>query len=92
MSEAGAVMIASRSKKNLGLVLEAAECLAVNDPVAVALKHCAQITGRLMAQSSPRPAAEAGMRRENEQLLLFKLMTDAHSESCMTGKNSAAQM
>jgi hypothetical protein len=78
MCEAGSVVVAGRSQKDLGFVLEAAEGLAVDDPVPVALKNCAQITGRLMMQSAPRPAAETGVRGENEQLLLFKLLTDIH--------------
>src|SRR5436190_1891166 len=46
--EARAVVIALRREKGLRVVLEAAECLAMNDAVAVALIRRAEIDFRLM--------------------------------------------
>jgi len=46
VGEAGNIVVAERRDENLGLVLEAAECLAVDDSVAVALVFGADVGGR----------------------------------------------
>jgi hypothetical protein len=79
MRQTGAVVVACGGQKNLGLVFKTTKGFAMNDSVAVTLKSGAQLTGRLIMQPAPRPAAQAGMRRENEQFLFFQLRTDLHN-------------
>ena len=65
--EARAVVVALRRDENLRLVLEAAEGLAVHDPVAVALEGCAQRAVVLGALAHRWVGAR---RRRRQQLLL----------------------
>src|SRR5581483_3809123 len=63
VGEPGAVVIALRRDVHLRLVLEAAERLAVHDPVAVALERCAH-RRVLLVQLAPRRVGALGERRE----------------------------
>ena len=54
MGQSGAVMIAGRGEKDLGLVLEPAKGLGVDDTVAVTLEHGPQAAGVLFAKE-PSP-------------------------------------
>ena len=67
VGEPRAVVVAARRDEHLRLVLQPAERLAVDDPVAVALKRGAQAAVRL------RPGAQrrVGARRERRQLRLL---------------------
>jgi hypothetical protein len=53
VGEPGAKVIALVIDEHLGLVLEAAECGAVHDPVAVALERAAQAAGGLGMAPAP---------------------------------------
>ena len=68
-------MVAERRDENLGLVLEAAECLAVDDSVAVALVFCADVGGRFGDGTSGRLGGLCGEWRE-ELLALLKAAAD----------------
>src|SRR5207249_9050143 len=66
--ESRPIMVARRRKEDLGLVLQAAERLAVDDSIAVALKCRADVVCRL----GPEPAARLGaFRRLGRQNLAF---------------------
>ena len=66
--ESRPIMVARRRKEDLGLVLQAAERLAVDDSIAVALKCRADVVFRL----GPEPAARLGaFRRLGRQNLAF---------------------
>src|ERR1700735_2186762 len=54
MGQPGAIVVAARGHEHLRLVLQAPECLAVDDPVAVALKRSAQPAHRLLALAGRR--------------------------------------
>jgi hypothetical protein len=54
MGEPCAVVVAQRQNKDLRLVLEPPEGLGVHDPVAIALKRCAQPAVRLRDRSPRR--------------------------------------
>jgi hypothetical protein len=57
-------------RKTLRLVLQAAECLRVDDPIAVALERRAKIVRRLIPGAAPRAR---GARRGRAEALLFRL-------------------
>ena len=59
------VVVAGRRKEHLRLVLEAAERLAVDDPIAIALKRGADGILCLGAQPAARVGALGRLRREN---------------------------
>jgi hypothetical protein len=62
-------MVAEGREKDLGLVLETAEGLGVDDPVAVALEIRAQDVLGFGADPSLGPRAEAGPGRQDLLLL-----------------------
>ena len=68
MREAGAVVVALRLEKDLGLVLEAAEALAVDDAVDVPLEAGAQLALGL-GPEPPGAAAREDAPGADEQLL-----------------------
>ncbi len=72
----GAVVIAGRREEHLRLVLEPAEGLAVNDPIAIALE-CR--TDRILGLRPDPPAAVGalrGLRRQDLTLALLELLPD----------------
>ena len=71
-----AIVIAGRREEHLGLVLQAAERLAVDDPVAVALKRRAHVVFRLVSQAAARLGAFRGLRRQNLPLSRFEVFSD----------------
>jgi hypothetical protein len=73
------VMISGRREEDLGLVLQPAERLAVNDAIAVTLKRRAHVVFRLGPQSPLRSRALCRLRRENLQLPRLELLADRHA-------------
>src|SRR4051812_27612443 len=70
------IVIAGWSEKDLGLVAEAAERLAVDDAVAVALKRGTDVVLTLGPQTPARICASGGLRRQNFALASLKLLAD----------------
>jgi hypothetical protein len=60
VGETGAVVIALRSKEDLGFILEPPERLAMDDPVAIMLKGRTDRTGGFCAPATLAPRTEAG--------------------------------
>ena len=75
----GAVVVAGRRKEHLRLVLEAAEGLAVDDPIAIALKRRTDGILGFGAEAAARVGALGRLRREDVALPLFELFTNRHT-------------
>jgi hypothetical protein len=69
-------VITRRREKDLGLVFEASERLAVNHPIAVPLKRRADGIRRLIAQTPARVTALGSLRSQDLALAIFELLTD----------------
>jgi hypothetical protein len=78
-------MIAGRREKDLGLMLEPPERLAVNDAIAVALKRRPHVVFNFRAKASPRSRAFRGLLRENLPLACFQLLSERHLEADLSG-------
>ena len=74
--QAGAVMIAGRREKDLRLVLQTPEGLAVNDAVAIALKGRTDGTFRLRSRSSARLSTLHRLRRKFTRFFLFHQLSN----------------
>src|SRR5207253_699439 len=68
------IVIAGRREEDLGLVLEPPERLAVNDPIAVALKRRPDVVFFLGAKAAFRVGALRRLRREDLPLARFELL------------------
>ena len=75
----GAVVIAGRREEDLGLVLQPAERLAVDDAIAIALKRRPHIVFRLRPQPAARIGALGRLRREHLALARFELFAKRHA-------------
>src|SRR5688500_19458350 len=73
----GPVVVAGWRKKHLGLVLQPAKRLGVDDPVAVALKRRTDIVFGFLACPPARIGALCGLRRENLTLTRLQVFRDA---------------
>src|SRR4029453_17846752 len=74
--QACAVVIAGRREKDLRLVLEAPERLAMNHAIAVALKRGANGILGFGPDTAAAVGALRGLRRENLMLSAFELLAD----------------
>ena len=72
------VVVAERREEDLGLVLEAAEGLRVDDPVPVALEVGPEDVLGFGPDAALRPGAEAGLGRQELLLGLLQLFADGH--------------
>jgi hypothetical protein len=70
--EARAVVVAGRREEHLRLVLQAAERLAVDDAIAVALERGADVVFHLGAQAPPRLGALGRLGRQRVELELLQ--------------------
>ena len=77
--QARPVVVAGRRKEHLRLVLEAAERLAVDDPIAIALKRGADGILGFGAEAAARVGALRRLRGENVAFPLVELFTKGHS-------------
>src|SRR5262249_17068743 len=73
------VVIARRSEEHLRLVLQASECLGVDDAIAVPLKRRSYIIFRLYAQPAARCTASGRLWRQNFHLALLELFSNGHN-------------
>jgi len=80
MGQPGAVQVPFRGQEYLGLLLQAAERLAVQHPVAVTLKHRAQRILRLRHDSAAACIAEGRPRCKGEVLDLFGSPAHIHTD------------
>lgn len=71
-----AIVVTTRSEKDLGFLLQAPECLAVDDAVAVALKAGADIVFLVSLCATTALAAEAGIGMEDLLLDRLSLLAD----------------
>jgi hypothetical protein len=71
-------VIAGRGEEHLRLVLQAPECLAVDDTVAIALERGTDVVFRLRAEAPARLGAPGRLRRQVFALTLFEIVSDAH--------------
>jgi hypothetical protein len=78
MGKPGPIMISRRRQKDLGLVFEPAEGLAVQDPVSVTLKSGPDITGHFRPYSAPALHRQTGPGRKNLLLSQFKFFPNRH--------------
>lgn len=79
MRQTGPIMVACRGQKNLGFMFETAKGLGVKDTITITLKNRAQIAGvQLLVKPPARPAAQAGMGRQDLLFLFFKLAANTH--------------
>ena len=72
-----AVVVARGREKYLGLVLQAAERLAVHDAIAIVLKRRTHIVFGLVTQTSTRLGAFRRLRRQNLPLARLEVLSDA---------------
>ena len=78
MRQPSAVVIAGRGEKDLGLVLESTECLAVDHPVTVTLKCRSDRVFGLRPQSSSGFAAPGRVGSKLLQFARFQFDSDGH--------------
>src|SRR5437867_2501739 len=69
------IVISGRREKDLGLVLEAPKRLAMDDPVAVALKRRPDVVFRLLPEAAARFGAPGGLSREDLAFARLELFT-----------------
>ena len=70
-------MVSGRGEKHLGFMFEPPEGFRMNNPVAITLKNCPQVTGvRFLVQAAPGINAATGVGRKHGLLLFFKLTTN----------------
>ena len=79
MGQARAIMVSLRIQKDLCLILQPPECLAVNDPVSVAHIFGAYFIQILLFLTSPRMAAQRSIRTQQPLIILFNLLSYIHS-------------
>ena len=72
-------MVTLRGKKHLSFELQAAEGLAMDDPVPVPLKRSAQGAGLHGLVPAQGAHSLAGTGRKPGELLLLQLFTDGHA-------------
>lgn len=88
MGEACPVMIPFRGEKDLGLVLQPPEGLAVKDPVPVPLVDGAEEVLGLLSVPACGPAAERRERRQDLFFCRLQLFSDRHRHPPLkSGKN-----
>ena len=71
-----AVVVAGRREEDLGLVLEPAKRLAVDDAIAIALKRRSHVVFGLFAQAAARVGALGRLGRQDLSLARFEVFTD----------------
>src|SRR5262252_103809 len=76
--QTGAIVIAGGREEYLRLVFEAAKCLAVNDPVAIALESRPDVVFPFGAKTSPGVGALGCLRREYLPLTRLQLLSQGH--------------
>jgi hypothetical protein len=81
----GPIVVTRRGKKDLRLVLETTEGLAVDHPVPVALKRGADGISGLVAQPATRVAALRRLGRQDLALAILELLTDVGHGSILRG-------
>ena len=81
MGQPGAVEVPLRREKDLGLLLQPPERLAVDDPVPVPLVDRPEGVLGLGARPAAAPVRKAGPGRQGQVFDLFRAQTDVHSSS-----------
>jgi hypothetical protein len=66
------------SEEHLRLVLEAPECLRVDDSIAIALECGPDLVLCLLPQAAARVRAPRGLRRKHDALPRFEFFPDGH--------------
>ena len=81
VSQPRSIVIAGRRKKDLRLVFQSPEGLAVNNPVPIALKRGTDVVFRLRPQATLRLDAPGGLRGQELTLACFELFANAQNRT-----------
>ena len=76
MRQARPVVVASRSKEDLRLVLESPKRLAMNDAVSITLKGRSNVVFKLGAQPPFRLGGFGGLWREELAFAILQILSD----------------
>ena len=78
VGEAGAIVVALRLEKNLGLMFQPPKGLAMGDPIHIALKAGADLAFRLFMETAPGFRCPHPVRTYKQQFQLFTFFSGDH--------------